>query len=120
MDIQGVYDVSLEITGESMMRQERRAEAQALVTMAMQSSMPMAQSGAPLNLRRFWEKLLDSYGVTDKATYFAAGPEAAPQGAPGTPPGAEGILEQLQGGSMNGGGITNEALAAGPTSPCPR
>ena len=115
MDIQGVYDVSIEITGESMNRQERRAEAQALTTMAMQSAQPMAQSGYPLNLRRFWEKTLDAYGITDKATFFAEAPaQQGEQQGMGTPPGAEGILDQLQQGSLPAGGVTNEALAAGP------
>lgn len=124
LDIQGIYDVELDVTGESLLRQERRAESQALVTMAMQSGAVMAQSGAPLNLRRFWEKLLDSYNITDKATYFSE-PSAAPTpgqppGAaapPGTPPGTP--AQGANGGAPSGApsGITNEALAAGPTSP---
>jgi hypothetical protein len=116
LDIQGVYDVELEVTGESMMRQERRAENQALVTMATQAAEVMSANGTPLNLRRFWERLLDSYGITDKATYFSETPGAA-AGGMGTPPEADEILQQLQNGSMPAGGITNEALAAGPSSP---
>ena len=120
-DVQGIYDVNLKVSGESLMRQERRAENQALLTTAIQSAPVMAQSGAPLNLRRFWEKLLDSYGIQDKATYFTApGPQQgqqAPQQAPGTPPTAEGLQGQIQQGAMQPGGGTNEALAAGPTSP---
>jgi hypothetical protein len=118
LDIQGVYDVALEISGESMMRQERRAENQALVTMATQAAPVMQQLGYPLQLRRFWERLLDSYGIADKATFFAEEQGAADQGM-GTPPGAEEILQQLQGGngSLPAGGVTNEALAAGPTAP---
>jgi hypothetical protein len=117
LDIQGVYDVELEVTGESLLRQERRAENQALITIAMQSAEIMQAMGAPLNLRRFWERLLDSYSISDKATYFA---DAAPGGMPGmgTPPGAEEIMKQMTGnGSMPAGGITNEALAAGPNAP---
>jgi len=114
IDIQGEFDVQLEVTGESLMRQEKRAENQALLTTAMQSQPIMAQSGSPLNLRRFWEKLLDSYGVPDKATYFMApSQQAPPTAAPGTPPQAQ----ALQQGPPSPGGGTNEALAAGPTSP---
>jgi hypothetical protein len=128
-DVQGVYDVQLEVQGESLMRQERRAENSALLTMALQGAGMSAQFGATLNIRRFWERLLDSYGIADKATYFAAPPgqgtAAAPaalppgaqNGAPGTPPQASSILDQMTNGSVPAGGITNEALAAGPSSP---
>lgn len=118
--IQGIFDVNVEFLGDSMMRQERRAESGALLTQAIQSAPVMAQFGAPLNLRRFWEKHLDTFDVVDKMTFFAA-PQQSPLqpglggGAP-TPPGAESLLEDM-GGSMNGGGLTNEALAAGPTAP---
>jgi hypothetical protein len=119
LDIQGVYDVEIEITGESMMRQERRAENQALTTMAVQSAQLMQAAGYPLNLRRFWERLLDSYGISDKATYFAEQGQLPPgqQQGMGTPPGAEEILSQLQQGSLPAGGTTNEELAAGPSAP---
>ena len=126
LDIQGIYDVELDVTGESMLRQERRAESQALVTMAVQSAIIMAQAGQPLNLRRFWEKLLDSYSITDKATYFSDTPAPqlqAPQGAgqsgqsgavPPTPPQ---IMAPSNGNGTAPQGITNPSLAAGPTSP---
>lgn len=117
MDIQGIWDVNLRVEGESLLRQERRAENQSLVTMAMQAAAIMAQSGAPLNLRRFWERLLDAYGVTDKATFFnEQQAQQAPQEAPGTPPTADQIQQQ-QTGSMDAGGITNPSLAAGPSAP---
>jgi len=117
LDIQGIYDVALDVSGESMLRQERRSEQQALTTMAMQSGLIMARAGQPLNLRRFWEKLLDAYGVVDKATYFSE-PTGQPMGLPGqqaappTPPGV-----QPSGNGAAPQGITNPALAAGPTSP---
>jgi hypothetical protein len=117
LDIQGVYDVELEVTGESMMRQERRAENQALTTMAVQAAPVMQQLGVPLNLRRFWERLLDSYGISDKATFFAEQQAGAPGEGMGTPPGIEEILGQMQQGALPPGGQTNPALAAGPTSP---
>lgn len=117
-DIQGVFDVEMEITGESMMRQEKRAENSALFTQAVQAAPVMQQLGAPLNLRRFMERVLDSYGITDKATYFTEQQQAAPQQpqqGPGTPQSAESMLDEFAG--QNGGGITNEELAAGPSSP---
>jgi hypothetical protein len=119
--IRGIFDVSVEMTGDSLMRQERRAESGALLTMAMQSAPLMQQLGTPLNVRRFWEKHLDAYDVTDKLTFFSAQPTAQPQqGAqpspPGTPPGADTLLEDLS-GQLSSGGITNPSLAAGASSP---
>jgi hypothetical protein len=119
-DIQGIYDVSVEFQGDSMMRQERRAESGALLTQAIQSAPIMAQFGAPLNLRRFWEKHLETFDVIDKMTYFAP-PQPSPlqpglaggQPGAGTPPGADALMEDMGGG----GGVTNAELAAGPTAP---
>jgi len=122
IQLQGVYDCFVQVTGDSMMRQERRAESQALLTTAIQSAPVMAQFGAPLNLKAFWEKNLDSYDVEDKETYFmppgtgGVGMQAGQNGnqAGGTPQQAQTIQEQMQGGP---GGQTAPALAAGPTSP---
>jgi hypothetical protein len=118
VDIQGVYDVSLRVMGESLMRQEKRAENQALVTMAMQAAPVMAQAQVPLNLRAFWERLLDAYEVTDKERFFGGQPAsaAAPATGMGTPPQAENIQDNQQ-GQLDTGGITNGSLAAGPTAP---
>jgi len=117
MDVQGIFDVSMEITGESLMRQEKRSENQALLTSAMQSAMIMAQSGSPLNLRRFWEKLLDAYDIPDKATYFMPSqPPGQPAATPGSPPNAQ-TLQQGQTATVSAPGITNAGLAAGPTAP---
>jgi hypothetical protein len=104
--LQGLYLFETEITDESMNRAERRAEAQAKFQVAMQAAPAMAAMGSPINARAFMEDVLDSYDVTDKERYFSAAPQ--PPGLPsqGAPP--------QPGGN---GGITNEALAAGPSSP---
>jgi hypothetical protein len=119
-DIQGVWDVEVEITGESMMREQKRAENQALLQMALQGAGVSAQMGVKLNIRRFWELVLGAHEITDKATFFLEMPAAAPDqsGAPGagTPQQTEGILDKMA-GAAPGGGITNESLAAGPSSP---
>jgi hypothetical protein len=115
-DVQGIFDVELQMQGESLMRQEKRAENQSLLTTAMQSAAIMAQSGDPLNLRRFWEKLLDSYGVVDKTTFFADKQVAPPSATPGTPEQAQTTQDNMN-GSQSTGGVTNESLAAGPSSP---
>jgi hypothetical protein len=114
-DVEGIFDVQLEVSGESLMRQERRAENQALLTTAMQSAAIMAQTRQPLNLRRFWERLLDSYGIVDKATFFSDQAQQG-QGGMGTPPQQENI-QQNANGSLDAGGITNDSLAAGPSAP---
>lgn len=127
MNLQGIFDVYIEVTGDSMMRQERRAESGALLTMAIQSAPVMAQFGSPLNLKAFWEKNLDSFDVEDKETYFMppgqggvgmqvgqnGNQAASPPG--GTPPDAASLQEEMSG--TPDGGMTNESLAAGATSP---
>jgi hypothetical protein len=101
------------------MRQEKRAENQALVTMAMQAAPIMAQAGAPLDLRHFWEKLLDAYGEVDKNSFFKEqpAPQGVPGAAPGTPQTAAGAQEQLTPSAPGEPGTTNPELAAGPQSP---
>ncbi len=117
-DIQGVYDVEIEIQGESLMRQERRAESLALATTAAQQAGVMAQMGSPLNLRRFWERVLDAHDIRDKATFFMQQGEGAqaPGSGPGSAPEQDTILDQLS-GELDTGGLTNGSLAAGPSSP---
>jgi len=117
LDIQGDFDVLIDVTSDSLMRQERRAEAQSLYQIAAQTAPIAAQSGAPLNLKAYMEKVLDAYDVLDKERYFlppqamaaagAAGPSAPPgQQQPPPPPGQNGNA-----------GITNVPLAAGANSP---
>ena len=111
--VQGDYDVIIDVTSDSLNRQERRAEAQALVQIAAQVQPIFAQSGAPLNLKAYMEKLLDAYDVLDKERYFLP-PQTAPAIQPGQQqPGQQGPQQPQQGAN----GVTNPALAAGPTSP---
>jgi hypothetical protein len=126
LDIQGDYDITIDATSDSLLRQERRSEAQALLQIAVQSQPMFAQSGAPLNLRAFMEKTLDAFDVLDKETYFlhpAAPPVAAPgqnvgpPGLPGQPgaPGQQGPPGLPLGAPVTG--VTNPGAAAGPMSP---
>src|SRR5262249_45746534 len=117
LEIQGDFDVLIDVTSDSLMRQERRAEAQSLYQIAAQTAPVAAQSGAPLNLQAVIEKLLEAYAVPDPERSFlppqaraagAAGPSAPPgqQQPPPPPPGQNGNA-----------GITNVPLAAGANSP---
>lgn len=90
-DIQGRFNVEIEAKADSLMRQEKRAEGQALVQVASQIA-PIAQAvGSPLNLRAFIEDWLRDYDVIDVDRYFAPpGSQAAqPPGLASqpTPPG---------------------------------
>jgi hypothetical protein len=122
LDIQGDYDVMIDVTSDSLMRQERRAEAQSLMQMAVQAAPVFAQSGAPLNLKAFMEKTLDAYDVLDKETYFLhpGTPTAAP-GQPTTPqpppPGTGPPAGMPPTSGPPGAGMTNPQAAAGPLSP---
>jgi hypothetical protein len=120
LDIQGDYDVTIDVTSDSLMRQERRAEAQSLMQVAASIAPVMATSGAPLNLRSFMEKLLDAFDVLDKEQFFMPPQVAAQTFATGMPGMQQGGQPQ-QGipppPSTNGGGVTNPALAAGPLAP---
>ena len=116
LDIQGDFDVTIDVTSDSLMRQERRAEANALLQMAASVAPIMAQTGAPLNLKAFMEKALDAYDVQDKERYFLP-PQTAPMQAQLTaPPGGAPALGQ-QAPANGNGGVTNVPAAAGPTSP---
>jgi hypothetical protein len=114
MALQGDFDVLIDVKGDSLMRQERRAEAQSLMQMAASVAPIAAQLNAPLNLKAYMENVLDSYDILDKERYFlpAAPPSLAPP--PGSPPGAPPSTPQSPNGSA---GVTNPELAAGPLSP---
>jgi hypothetical protein len=118
LSVQGDYDISIDVTSDSLMRQERRAESNSLLQIALQGAQISAVSGSPINLRAFWEKALDSYDVADKERYFLPKPvPALTAGAPppGAPPGGPGQQPMLPTGPS--AGITNAGLAAGPSSP---
>ena len=121
LEIQGDYDFTIDVTSDSLLRQERRAESQSLYQIAAQTQQVAAVSGTPLNLRAFMEKVLDAYDVADKERFFlppqaAAGimGQAQPQnqnGQQNQPP------QQLPPGDGGGSGMTNVDAAAGPLSP---
>ena len=104
--LQGLYLFETEISDESLNRAERRAEAQSKFNAVMPHAANLAAMGHPINPRAYIEDILDTFDITDKERYFAATPQMLPQGQP-----------QPQAPQNGGGGITNAALAAGPSSP---
>ena len=115
LDLQGDFDVMIDVTGDSLMRQERRAEANALLQVAAGIAPIAAQMNAPLNMRAFVENALDAYDIQDKERYFL--PAAPPSLAPPPPGGGAGGAEGPPSPGGNGAGVTNPELAAGPSSP---
>lgn len=112
LEIQGDYDITIDVTSDSLMRQERRAEAQSLLQVAASIAPLMAQSGAPLNMKAFVEKALDAYNVIDKERYFMP-PQVGAMTAGGPP----GMAPPPTAPGPGSNGVTNTELAAGPSSP---
>lgn len=89
MDIQGRYHIVGEMMDESLNRQERRAEAQAKLQVALAAALPFAQTGTPLNLSAFMDDYLSAFDVQDTARYYSQKnplPQMQPQQP--APPGA--------------------------------
>ena len=112
LDLQGDFDVTIDVTSDSLLRQERRAEAQSLLQMMAGVAQVAAVSGTPINMRAPIENMLEAYDVTDKEKFFMPAPPPG-MGAPaGVPPG---ISPPPSNGQPQG--ITNPQAAAGPMSP---
>jgi hypothetical protein len=99
LDLQGDFDVKIDVLDESVVKQEKISEAMALVNMVA----PIAQI-ANVNLQPFVERVLDASGIDDTQRFFNQ-PQAQPaqgmfpqqggQNAQGTPQGVQGIQGQL-------------------------
>jgi len=91
--IQGRYQIDVEQMDESLLRQERRGEAQALVQVAGQLAPVFAATGNPLNMRAFMDQLLDAYDVEDKDSYYSSQSQQGLQNQPSpqAPPGSNGV-----------------------------
>lgn len=89
--LQGRYKIELEQMDESLLRQERRGEAQALLQVAVQAAPVFSATQQPLNLKAFMDNLLDSFGVADPDSFYAAAQQGQlPQQPAQAPPGPEG------------------------------
>ena len=65
-DIQGQYDYRVEDANESLMRQERRAEALAFANWFGQNYMLLTQSGVTPNMRRVAEDVIQAFDEDPK------------------------------------------------------
>jgi hypothetical protein len=90
MVIQGRYQIDVDQMDESLLRQERRGEAQALMQVVVQAAPVYAAAGMPLNLKAPLENLLDTFGIQDKDAWFAAQQQSLPQQPSQAPPGPQG------------------------------
>lgn len=115
-DLQPDVLIASDPVTESLQRQERRAEAQALLQTAAQAAAAFAATGVPLNLKAYMDKYLRSFGEDDVEQFYATPPQA-PQMAPGGPqgpvPGTPGFANPEQGP----GGVTAPQSIDPATSP---
>ena len=106
LQLQGQFNVTVTVTDESTVRQERQTEAMALFNTALQASQVMPQ----LNLDKYMEKVLESYGIQNTQPYFKPVPQA-PAGAPGGTPQQATSMQQGPPVPVGNPGQTNPALA---------
>lgn len=100
--LQGDYFIDLEAMDESLMRQERKAEAQATFQVAMGaapifaalSQTPGSQTPM-LNAKAFMDDILEAAGISDKDRYYLPAqtqvPQLAPPGQQNGQPGSTGM-----------------------------
>ena len=87
--IQGRYQIDLDQMDESLLRQERRGEAQSLLQVAGQLAPVFAAAGQPLNLKAYMDNYLEAYGIQDKDSYYSAAPQQLPTQPAQAPPGPQ-------------------------------
>jgi len=98
------FAITVDQMDESMIRQERLAEAQARLQVAVAAVPVFAAIGTPVNAKAFMEDYLKAAGVQDTERYFSAQPQPA-------------ALQQGQGGQQQPPGLAGGALDTGATAP---
>lgn len=87
----GDFAIQVEQMDESLIRQERQAEAQSRLQVILTALPAAAAIGIPINLKAYIDDILEASGVQDKERYWSAAPQPAgmlqggqpPQGPPG-------------------------------------
>jgi len=124
LDLQGEFEVNVNVLDQSAVRQEKISEAMALYNTAL-SGMPMH----PVNLDPYLELVLEAYGIQDPQVYLQppkpppqppqagggppppGGPQMGPAGSPQPPAAIQAALSP-PGPGGNAAGQTNVPLAA--------
>lgn len=102
LDIQGEYLVEMTPMGESMMRQEKRAEALQLGQVLMSMAPVLAATGASLNTKEVVKWMLGKWDVPDLERFFT--PEPQPQ-----------VAAAVGGGQGGGGGAQPPGMPSPPS-----
>lgn len=113
---QGDFDFELTPSMDSAVRAEKRAEAQSLMTLAIQAAGPMAMMGAPLNGKAFMNKVLDAFDEDDPDTFYST-KQPIPGGPSPQIPGSDGAAPEGAGPGGATQGVTGPAATAPATSP---
>lgn len=92
--IQGDFIVELEPMSESLMRQEKRAEALQFVQVTAQLAPVMQATGSPLNMKAVFDFFLKKWDIEDGERFFSAQPQPALMGGAPAGPGGGGGLPQ--------------------------
>ena len=108
LDIQGQFSYEVSPATESLMRQERRAEAQTLLQVAMETQEMATSSGSPWNMRKIQARFLDAFDIDDPDGYIMQppAPPALPSGG-----GLAGSEAPVPGEQAPAPGVTNTELA---------
>jgi len=107
--IQGRYQIDVEQIDESLLRQERRGEAQALLQVAVQAAPVFATTGSPLNYKAFMDNVLDAYDIEDKDAFYASKPQQIEnQASPQAPPGPGGVTSPAASDPFNQSGALGQ------------
>jgi len=116
LDLQGEFDVKVDVLNESAVRQEKISEAMALFN----TMVPLIQAQM-VDPQPYIDKILDAYGIQEKAAFqVKAPPQTPPGGGPpgppggGTPPSPATIQNGMQPtqNPVGSQGQTNPGLAA--------
>jgi hypothetical protein len=119
---QGAFDVTWDIQGDSLVRQERRAEAQTLYQMVTQVAPLQAQFGTPFNLDALAMRVFKAFDVSNPQTFFMTKEQQAEkmqqaQGGGGPPGGGPPAIDAAQEGMLPPGMGPAGSAGNGVTAP---
>jgi hypothetical protein len=102
--------------GESLNRQEKRAEAQALFTTLGQLAPLAVQMGVTVDLVKLGIRYLEAYDIDDPESYIYATPKQPQPQQAALPPGGQAALNPAPAGGT-GAGVTSPLATSSATSP---